>query len=144
MVERRQLGNNSCQVSMFMDENLLHNETFSCVDWTYTQLSQTVTSIYVGDQNYSGTDYGNHHSTRFVLLWINAWIRSRRKFTFPKNITKIAVHPLSVNFLFLTIPPLRSCTRAQRTHSQNINSWHSPSGEPLTVGLFQDRRIYLE
>ena len=68
MIERRQLGDNSYQVSMFMEENLLYSETFSCADRAYTAISlQTVTSIYVGDQYYSGA-YGNHRSARFVLL----------------------------------------------------------------------------
>ena len=68
MVERRQLSQNSCQVSIFMEENLLHSETFSCPNSPYTATSLiTHTSIYAGDQNYSDT-YGNFGSIRFVFL----------------------------------------------------------------------------
>ena len=68
MVERRQFSQNSCQVSIFMEENLLQSKTFSCTNSAYTATSlRTATRIYVGDQNYSGA-YGNHCSTRFLLL----------------------------------------------------------------------------
>ena len=65
MVERRQLSYNSCQVSLFMEENLLHSETFSC-DSPYTA-DNVETSIYAGDQNYSET-FGNVGSIRLVFL----------------------------------------------------------------------------
>ena len=63
--------------------------------------------------------------------------------TLPRNTTKIAIQTLSVNFRFLIIPPFRSCSRAPRTHLK-ISTFGPWSGEPLTVGLFQDRHIYLE
>ena len=71
MIERRQLSQNSCQVSIFMDENLLRRETFSCA---YSPLQaktlETTTTVYVGDQSsaYRWKAYGVHGSTRFVLL----------------------------------------------------------------------------
>ena len=66
MVERRQLSYNSCQVSLFMEENLLHSETMSR-DFPATT-DNVKTSIYAGDQNYSHTQYGNFGSVRFVFL----------------------------------------------------------------------------
>ena len=69
MVERRQLSQNSCQVSIFMEENPLHSETFSCTNSPYTATSlNTETTIYAGDRNYSHTYYGNFGTIRFVFL----------------------------------------------------------------------------
>ena len=68
MVERRQLSQNLCQVSIFMEENLLRSETFSCTNSVHSNTSlNTKTSIYAGDQNYSQAN-GNVGKIRFVFL----------------------------------------------------------------------------
>ena len=71
-MEQRHKSQNSCQVSIFMEENLHHSETFSCTNSAYTGTSlKMVTSIYPSDQNNYHTDYGNVGSIRFVFLRIN-------------------------------------------------------------------------
>ena len=68
MFERRQLSQNNCQLSVFMDENLLYKGTFGCNNSPYTASSlNMVTSIYAGDENYSQY-FGNFGTFRFVLL----------------------------------------------------------------------------
>ena len=68
MFERRQLSQNNCQLSVFLDENLLYKGTFGCNYSLYTVSSlNMVTSVYAGDENYSQY-FGNFGTFRFVLL----------------------------------------------------------------------------
>ena len=72
MFERRQLSQNNCQLSVFMDENLLYKGTFGCTNSPYTAMAAAsslnmVTSIYAGDENYSQY-FGNFGTFRFVLM----------------------------------------------------------------------------
>ena len=72
MFERRQLNQNNCQLSVFMDGNLLYKGTFGCNNSPYTAMTAAsslnmVTSIYAGDENYSQY-FGNFGTFRFVLL----------------------------------------------------------------------------